>query len=118
MNTIETLRAAQDKLKTQYELTLTHVVGRWDNSEEPQEVTGSHGAAGEFWSSDCADLVVTLHATIDAQLAILTAARVEEEEAEDYWAEQGKPHLRGPAKIVPVNRAALELARAILGETP
>lgn len=117
MNTIDTLRAAQDKLKTQYELTLTHVVGRWDNSEEPQEVTGSHGAAGEFWSSDCADLVVTLHATIDAQLAILTAARVEEEEAAGEVV-LGLPYLRGPAKIVPLNRAALELARAILGETP
>lgn len=61
------------------------------------------------------DYEVTLHRTIDAQLAILTAAKVDEYECAEEWERIGKPHLRGPAKIVPINMAALKLARAING---
>jgi hypothetical protein len=69
-------------------------------------------ARAELLDED-ADLIVTLHATLDAQLEILTAALVEEIESAEYWAEVGRPHLRGPAKIAPLNRAVLTLARAI-----
>lgn len=54
---------------------------------------------------------------IDAQIAVLAAAEDEEHEAADYWASVGKPHLRGPAKVIPINRAALALARAINAST-
>lgn len=104
MNTIETLQAAHNKLWAQRELTLPRVVGRWDNSEEPQTVTGTHGEVADFWAVSCADLVVTLHATIDAQLAVLTLAI-------SYG---DLPKGKGSS----FTAAALELARAILGETP
>lgn len=48
--------------------------GRWSNAEDRQEITGGHGAIGEFWMPEHADLVVTLHATIDAQIELLHLA--------------------------------------------
>ena len=71
-------------------------------------------AAGGM-NSDDAELIVALHETIAAQLAILSAALVAEAEAAEHWADLGRTNLRGPAEIVPVNRAALDLARAING---
>lgn len=102
MNTIETIQAARDKLWAQRELTLVHAVGSWSNTEDPQEVTGSHGSVGEFWATACADLVVTLHRTIDAQLAVLDRG-IADDEADD----QGGWH----------DPEALMLANAILGES-
>lgn len=43
---------------------------------------------------------------------LLLAAWDEEWDAEHYWAEQGKD-LRGPAKLVGTNMAALDIARYV-----
>jgi len=53
-------------------------------------------------------------AILDAQMLVLDRALSDEYEAESYSEEKGKPYLRGPSKIVPLNMAALALADAIL----
>ncbi|TFD80684.1 hypothetical protein E3T54_02780 [Cryobacterium sp. Sr8] len=87
------------------EMVIEYEVESWDVGQDKQDDRMRANA----------EMFVTLHRTIDAQLAILTAASVDECEWADEWARIGKPHLRGPAKIVPINRAALQLARAING---
>lgn len=103
MTPAETIQAAIDKLESQSAVSRTTVIGRWANDEEDSgEVTGSHGSVGEFWHVANADLVVTLHRTIDAQLAVLDRG-LSDDETDD----QGGWH----------DSEALMLARAILGET-
>lgn len=49
---------------------------------------------------------------------LLNRAVAQALEDEDYWIEEGKPHLRTFLKITPVGLAIVELARAILDNTP
>lgn len=102
MNPADTIQAAIDKLSRQRDASQRIVSGRWANDDDPEEVTGSHGAVSESWSREHADLIVTLHATIDAQLAVLHLAL-------DY----GELESGSGSRFI---KAANELARAILGE--
>lgn len=45
--------------------------------------------------------------------AVLTRAYAEACEDEDYWEQEGKPHLRTFLKTTPLGLAVLDLARAI-----
>lgn len=104
MNAAETIQAAIGKLSDQRDASQRLVPGRWSNTEDGQEVTGNHGAVAESWGEEHCDLIVTLHATIDAQLEILYA---------------GRSLFYGDFKTlrpVAVQEIALVLARAILGE--
>ncbi|MET0992982.1 MAG: hypothetical protein ABWY20_02405 [Mycobacterium sp.] len=121
MSAVEEIQAAIEKLNRQRELANP---GPWMHLDSGDVVMGDRADPVDAYPmvAECAhlndaDLIETLHATIDAQLAILRAASNDEWEAKEHWAEVGKPHLRGPAKIVPINMAALALARTINGAT-
>jgi len=47
---------------------------------------------------------------------VLKLAWVEAKEDEDYWEEQGKPHLRTFLKTTPLGLSILHLAEVINGE--
>jgi hypothetical protein len=102
MSDTKTIQAAVEKLEGLRDASWSIVPGRWTNEEDAQEIVGSHGAIGECWNSDNADLIVTLHATIDAQLALLKLAL-------EYGQLADGEGSRFSAR-------ASDLARAILGE--
>jgi hypothetical protein len=83
VNAVERLEAAITKLET---LRAESTPGRWVAEDESfngpyvrawfdNEFNGNTGIAGTRHGMPDADLIVTLHRTIDAQLAILRAAR-------------------------------------------
>jgi len=79
MTPLEELQAAHKRLSELHEASLRHAVGRWSNEDDDEpmmrkEIVGSHGAVGVMYDVEHADLIVTLHRTIDAQLAILARA--------------------------------------------
>jgi hypothetical protein len=80
--------------------------------EKPgQEVIGSTPRYGGLWSADDGELIVTLHRTIDAQLAILRAVV----ESVPIWVENDGPMT--DAELVDNLLFELALADAILGES-
>jgi hypothetical protein len=106
MTPAETIQAAIDKLSDQRDASRRLVPGRWSNAEDGQEVTGSHGAVAESRSEVHCDLIVTLHATIEAQLSIL-------QEGHQVCVNLDEIGFTGnPGRA----RPAFNLARAILGE--
>jgi len=102
MNAEETIQAAIDKLarlRGEAEMVADTLVG----SDPPYFNLQS---AYNLWRED-AELIVTLHATIDAQLAILALAR------SSYWSPGAAPE---DWETFEDGRAVMDLARAILGE--
>lgn len=104
----EKLSAALLMLTTQSERSHELLPGRWSNTEDPQEITGGHGAVGEVWQSAHADLIVTLHRTIEAQKDILKTALSQYAGGGDKVSSHDEP---GATEL------ALCLAEAILGKT-
>jgi hypothetical protein len=110
VNAVERLEAAITKLET---LRAESTPGRWVAEDESfngpyvrawfdNEFNGNTGIAGTRHGMPDADLIVTLHRTIDAQLAIL----------------RGVAAIKGtPNPLFMLDRFALNLADAILGES-
>lgn len=118
MTPLEELQAAHKRLSEQRDASLRHAVGRWSNEDDDEpmmrkEIVGSHGAVGVMYDSEHADLIVTLHRTIDAQLAVLCAAI----SATEAWLDPDGPFgYEEQDGIYPTGKtaeAALALARAI-----
>jgi len=104
MTTAETITTAIDKL-TQLR-AIACGTEPWEASPEGVTSAGHpvvelEGGGCAYWSDGDRDLVVTLHATIDAQLAILRHALVFVHQT------RGAASHEGPS---------IDLARAILGE--
>lgn len=108
---VETIQAAIEKLEAlkaestpgpwhDWEDDLTNEVDVWHDQEQRSHIANC-GVAGMPRVEADADLIVTLHRTIDAQLAILRHA-IENQEIAHGW--------------VTVDNDAVVLAESILGE--
>ena len=113
---VETIQAAIEKLEAlkaestpgpwhDWEDDLTNEVDVWHDQEQRSHIANC-GVAGMPRVEADAQLIVTLHRTIDAQLAILDEAKLQMMSRERL----GLPLNTGPVR-------ALDLARAILGES-
>lgn len=111
MNAAETIQAAIDKLEQKQAAATT---GEWAMSGNDTFGYGVASSPNDLvisrWevSDEDADLIVTLHRTIDAQLAILKNNYGGAQDADRYgWSSADSPDAVADA---------LDLARAILGE--
>lgn len=115
MTPLEELQAAHKRLSELREASRCHAVGRWSNEDDEEsmmrkEIIGSHGAVGVMYNSEHADLIVTLHRTIDAQLSVLALGVAEQTLLAEQWGEEC-----GEATVYDLENA-LGLARAINGK--
>ena len=125
MTPAETIQAAIDKLERLRRRTAANEPGVWIRGEELWSgalrwelarrnqfeqvfsITNDGDGIGAFGDTDTVDLIVTLHATIDAQLALLKLA------VANYWEPGTAPD---DWESFDESRKVLDLARAILGE--
>jgi len=109
MSALEEIEAAINKLSGLWALSTR---GPWDGPDE------APWAYDEVHPDDAA-LVVTLHRSIDAQLAVLRAAlsSILETDNDPQAVYSGGRHMDGSRllKVAPWGRAAVDLARAING---
>lgn len=106
----EELQAAHKRLSELRAKTRVTSPGTWQTHPDyiigTTDLESTHGAVAEFYREVDADLIVTLHRTIDAQLAILQYSFVFAE-----WHERPQPDGGGAMRTELYH--ALELARAI-----
>lgn len=105
MNAAETIQAAIDKLNQQRAAAMQgpwrgKVLNYWGSPTPGVWAEADRDYVGYSMNQEDADLLVTLHATIDAQLAILQRSL-------DWYAEEAMAYI---------GKEDLALAKAILGE--